>query len=337
MDRVCIFGGSFDPIHLGHTACIKHISESMSFSEIFVVPTNLNPLKTKSKPASNADRLEMIELAIRDFAESVVIDDTEMKAEEPSYTWDTLQRYLKDYDGSQIYLAMGQDTFSGFDQWRDYEKILESVNIVVLSRPPFIRPFSKTDFPQGVQPLVHSYEKGFCLLSTNRTIEFVKIATDDISSSDIRKRLHIGKNVGASLPMEVEKYIIKESIYPRMEPGQIDFEKMAQFCGQHLQERAMGTAGYDLRSMDKLYDYTIVASATSTKQAQSFARNLKDSVKAEFGLNPYVEEGTSEGRWVILDYGGVIIHIFYDFVRHEYHLEQLWAEGTRLEFPRNLQ
>ena len=93
----------------------------------------------------------------------------------------------------------------------------------------------------------------------------------------------------------------------------------------------MNAMGYDLTELEKLYDYTLIASATSTRQAQSLASNLKEDIKEEFGLDPFSEEGHEEGRWVILDYGGLIIHIFYDYVRHEYHLEQLWSEGKRLD------
>ena len=334
MDKVAIFGGTFDPIHLGHTACVRHLVEKMNFSKVFLIPTSKNPLKVKEDPVQKEKRLNMIKLALADFPDSIIVDESELQREEPAYTEETLQNYLEEFDSQQVYLVMGVDTFESFDQWKNYEKILESVNLLVLSRPPYQRPFSTEDFPKGIQPYIYSYERGFCLLKTHRSIEFLKIDTEDISSSEIRKKLKTGKGVSSYLPLDVEKYIVENDVYPRLEPGQIDFAKLTELSGSHLSERAMNAVGYDVRSLDKLYDYTIVASATSTKQAQSLALNLKEKVKEEFGLSPFVSEGMEEGRWVILDYGGLIVHIFYDFVRHEYHLEQLWSEGTRLDFTR---
>ena len=335
MDKVVVFGGSFDPIHLGHTACLRHLTERMDLSKVFLVPTSINPLKIETPPASQQDRMEMIRLALHQFSPEVSIDKNEIEKEDAAYTWDTLQRYLEDYEGSGIYLAMGQDSFMQMDQWKNFEDILSKVNIIVLSRPPFIRPFSLEDFPQGIQPLIHSYEKGFCLLKTNLSIEFVKIDTEDISSSDIRRRLRRGKKVGSFLPMEVEKYIVENQVYPQAQSQDINFEELTQFCGKFLDEKAMNAVGYDLRDVEKPFDFSIVSSATSTKQAQSLAKNLRDAVKEEFGLSPFVEDGYSEGRWVVLDYAGLVVHVFYDFVRQEYHLEQLWAEGKRLKFSQD--
>ena len=127
-------------------------------------------------------------------------------------------------------------------------------------------------------------------------------------------------------------YIKENNIYPSLSPDDVDFAQLTQRVGLLLKERAMNAAGYDLRSLDRLYDYTLVASATSTKQAQSLANLVKDQVKEEFGLSPFSIEGREEGRWVILDYGALIVHIFYDYVRQEYRLEELWREGRPLTF-----
>lgn len=333
MDKVILFGGSFDPIHLGHTACLKHLTEEMDFSKVYLVPTSLNPLKLETRPASDKDRLKMIQLAVEDSFPQVLLDQKEIQQSEQAYTWDTLKRYFDEHDPSDVFLAMGQDAFMNLDQWRNFEDILTNVNIVVLSRPPLRRPFSIEEFPKGVQPFVSSYEKGFCLLKTHKTIEFVKINTEDISSSEIRNRLRRGKGVGAFLPLEVEKYILENQVYPMKPTQDCDFDQLASFVGQYLKKNAMNTIGYDLQDLEKPFDFSIIASASSTKQAQSLAGRLREAVKDEYGISPFVEDGMSEGRWVVLDYAALVVHIFYDFVRQEYHLEELWREGKRLHFP----
>ncbi len=332
MNKVALFGGTFDPIHLGHIACVQHLVEKMDFSKVVLIPTGKNPLKLDRIPASAEDRLKMLELAIRDYQDEITVDEFEMMQNSPSYSFETLQRYQQEYAPEELFLVMGIDTFNEFDQWKNFEEIISMTNLLVVSRPPYRRPFGVEDLPSGVQKHVNSYDRGFALLDSGRTIEFVTIKTEDISSTQVRKKLKSGKSLDSLIDMDVEKYIIENEVYPRLSPGKLDYEELCQFVGKILKERAMNSAGYDLRDLDKLYDYTLIASATSTKAALALANNIKAAVKEEFGVNPFGMEGREDGRWVILDYGALIIHLFYDFVRQEYHLEGLWKEGKRFDF-----
>lgn len=332
MNKVALFGGTFDPIHLGHFAVLNHLVDQMDFDEVIMVPTSLNPLKQEVEPATTENRLKMIEIALADFqSDKVRVDTTEISQVGPSYSIDTLKRYSEEYKPEQLYLVMGIDTFSDFDHWKSFDEIIGLANILVVSRPPYRRPLGIEELPKRLQEHVHSYERGFALLKTDRTIEFVNIKTEDIASKTIRKKLKSGKGVSSLLNLDVEKYIIENEVYPLLKRGEIDFREMSFFVGNILKERAMNSSGYDLSEMDKLYDYTLIASATSTKQAQALAMNIKEAVNEEYGLKPFGIEGKEDGRWVILDYGALLVHIFYDYVRHEYHLEQLWKDGKRLD------
>lgn len=331
MNKTALFGGTFDPVHLGHTACVQHLVDNMDFSEVILIPTSQNPLKQESAPAPKKDRLKMIELATVDYEGAITIDEGEVSKSSPSYSFDTLQRYQETHAPEELYLVMGLDSFAEFDQWKSFEKIIGMTNLLVVSRPPYRRPFGVEDLPPGLQPYVDSYERGFALLKTGRTIEFVTIKTEDISSTLVRKKLKSGKNITSLIDINVEKYIKDHNVYPQLTPGEVDFKELSQFVGGILKERAMNSSGYDLSDLDKLYDYTLIASATSTKQAQSLANNIKEQVKEEYGVSPFGIEGREDGRWVILDYGALIVHLFYDYVRHEYHLEQLWQEGKKLD------
>ncbi len=335
MNKVALFGGTFDPIHLGHTACLQHLVEKMDFSKVVLIPTSQNPLKTDITPAPQKDRLKMLEIAVADFKDEITVDEHEVMKASPSYSYETLERYQKLYKPEELYLVMGMDTFSEFDQWKNFEEILKMTNLLVVSRPPYRRPLGIEELPQNLQPHVHSYDRGFALLDTNRTIEFVTIKTEDVSSSLVRKKLRAGKSIESLININVEKYIKENNVYPTMTAVKVDFKELTFFVAKVLKERAMNCMGYDLSELDKLYDYTLVASAASTKQAQSLASNIRDLVKEEYGIFPYAIEGVEEGRWVILDYGALIVHIFYDYVRHEYHLEQLWQKGNKLNFNGN--
>ena len=332
MNKIALFGGTFDPVHLGHTACVQHLVENMDFSKVVLIPTGLNPLKVDRIPASKEDRLKMIELAVRDYQNDITIDEFEVVKNSPSYSVETLERYAEDYAPEELFLVMGLDSFLEIDQWKNFESIVEKTNLLVVSRPPYRRPFGIEDLPKGLQPLVNTYERGFALLNSGRTIEFVTIKTEDISSTLVRKKIKAGKNLDSMIDLDVERYIKENQVYPQITLGKIDYKELCHFIGAILKERATNSVGYDLSQLDKLYDFTLIASATSTKQALSLANNIKDSVKEEYGLTPFGVEGREDGRWVILDYGALIVHIFYDFVRQEYHIEDLWRDGERLEF-----
>ncbi len=332
MNKIALFGGTFDPVHLGHLACVQHLVEKMDFSKVVLIPTGQNPLKVDRVPASKEDRLKMLELAVRDYQNEITVDEFEIMQNSPAYSFETLKRYQVGHAPEELYLVMGLDTFTEFDQWKNFEEIIGMTNLLIVSRPPYRRPFGIEDLPKGLQAHVSSYDRGFALLNSGRTIEFVTIKTEDISSTQVRKKLKAGKSLDSLIDMDVEKYIIENDVYPRLSPGKIDYQELCQFIGKILKERAMNCVGYDLRTMDKLYDFTLIASATSTKQALALSNNIKEAVKEEYGISPFGMEGREDGRWVILDYGAVIVHVFYDYVRQEYHLEGLWKEGKKIEF-----
>lgn len=77
-------------------------------------------------------------------------------------------------------------------------------------------------------------------------------------------------------------------------------------------------------------EYAVIASGTSTRHAAAMAENVVMAVKEEYNVHPQSVEGIDEGRWVLVDYGSLIVHIFYDFVRQEYSLENLWRQGVDL-------
>lgn len=332
MSKIALFGGSFDPVHLGHQTCVQYLVESMNFDNVVIIPTNQNPLKQEVKPAQKEDRLKMIEIAFSDFQEEISIDESELDTQGPSFSIDTIMRYREKTNPEDLFFVMGLDAFAEFDKWMEFEKIIQECNLIVVSRPPYRRPLGVEDLPKGLIPEVSSYERGYALFNSGRTLEFVNIKSDDISSAVVRKKLKAGKGVSYALNISVERFIKENNVYPRLTQGHIDFYELSQFVGRILTERAMNCRGYDLTNDDKLYDYTIIASATSTKQAQSLAELVKDEVNEEYGLTPFGVEGREDGRWVILDYGALIVHVFYDYVRHEYHLEQLWQNAGKIEF-----
>jgi ribosome-associated protein len=88
----------------------------------------------------------------------------------------------------------------------------------------------------------------------------------------------------------------------------------------------------DLTELSGFTDYFIICSGTSDRQVQAIATSI-ESAMSELGLEPLSSEGHSEGRWVLLDFGDFVVHVFLDALREYYDLESLWAEAPRLKVP----
>lgn len=326
--KIGIFGGSFNPIHLGHIQSIVDVHEKLDIEKIFVVPAFLSPLKEKIEGPSPEQRLELTKKGMEDYKEFVVVDDQEIKRKGSSYSIDTLNSYLEEYEAEQLHLILGMDTFAQFDKWKNYEDILAKSNLIVTSRPGNQLPYSIEDIPQGVRQYIAAFDRNYIELTTGRHIEFLRIEDVDISATEVRKKLRTGHRVEKYLSYPVEQFIKENSLYKPLGDRIPSFEDFAVFCAKTLNEKgAINTKAFDLSELDNPAEYTVVSSGTSSRNASALAENLQQKIKEEFGVYPLGVEGIKEGRWVVLDYGSLIVHVFYDFARQEYRLEDLWREG----------
>lgn len=107
-------------------------------------------------------------------------------------------------------------------------------------------------------------------------------------------------------------------------------EKVNLICGILSSKKAYDVVYIDVESKTSLCDYFIICSGRSTTQVKSLAENLEEKLSKEYGLEPRRREGIREGRWAVLDYADVIVHVFNDEMRDFYHLERLWEDGKNL-------
>jgi nicotinate-nucleotide adenylyltransferase len=330
--KIGIFGGSFNPPHNGHVNSLTTVQKKMGFDQIHIIPNSQNPLKIPMDGPAGEHRLEMARLAFSTYGKAFTVNDTELKRGGKSYTIDTINELLKTHKSSELYLIIGADNFETLAQWKDYKKILELVNIVVTTRPGYQIPENETEWPPYLAKLVAESDFGTLELTTGRSIEFITLEDLDISSSELRKKLRLGRPAEKFLPLSVESYIKVHSLYKTTNSKISDFNKFAEFCAQILfDKKAIAVKGFNLEGVSTTCDIALIASGTSTRHATSMAENVVKAVKDEFNLYPLAIEGVDEGRWVVVDYGALLIHVFYDFVRQEYRLEDLWKDGTELK------
>ena len=96
-------------------------------------------------------------------------------------------------------------------------------------------------------------------------------------------------------------------------------------------KKAKDIATVYVREKSSLCDYFVIASGTSSTQVRAMGEYVEEQMEKQFSLSPVREEGMRDGRWAVLDYGDVIVHIMQDETRLFYHLERLWADGGNLE------
>jgi nicotinate-nucleotide adenylyltransferase len=330
--RVAMFGGTFNPLHVGHLQAITTVKQRLNFDLIKVVPAARNPHKPPVEGPSDSQRLEMVRRGLAEFKDYVEVDDIEIKRGGTSFTVDTLKEYAKEIPPEDLYLVVGLDQFEEFDKWKDFEKVLTLANLVVVTRPRHSIPISEDDLAPGLKSLVAAFDRQFIQLTSGRSIEFVRMQDVDVAASDVRKKIRTGRNVDALVSIAVEEYIKENQLYAPIGPKIGDYEAFTKFCAQALfDKKAINVRGFDLREIESATEFALIASGTSTRHASALAEAVQRAVKDEFNVFPMSVEGSSEGRWVLLDYGSLIVHVFYDFVRQEYRLEDLWKRGRDLE------
>lgn len=189
--RTGIFGGTFDPVHLGHLLVAIDLQSTLSLKRILFVPAARPPHK-RTPVASFAHRLAMLELAVSNWP-GLEICSLEARRPGPSYTVDTLRELRASYRDS-LYLIVGYDQYQEMSTWHEPHEISRLARIVVASRPGFARP-----------PLYpgHNFHR----------VRFVETIAVDISAAAIRSRLAKGESVRYLVPSPVWHYIIRHQIY----------------------------------------------------------------------------------------------------------------------------
>jgi nicotinate-nucleotide adenylyltransferase len=190
MSKVGLFGGTFDPVHLGHLITAQSVREIRKLDKIIFIPSFISPHKTGLKSASPGKRLEMIKLSISgiDFFE---YSDFEIKRKSVSYTLDTLTEMKKKYD--EIEFIVGYDNIFQFHTWKNPDELLKLAKIVVLKRKSSYAPPEKDKY----------YEAA----------EFVQTRGIEISATDIRNRVKNGLPINYLVTEKVRDYIYSNKLY----------------------------------------------------------------------------------------------------------------------------
>ncbi len=194
-----IYGGSFDPVHLGHLKTATSIKNELDIERLFLLPC-YEPVHKQSLNYSSEQRLEMLSLAIQDFPE-LEIDTREILREGSSFMIDTLIELVEEFNNHTICLIIGMDSFINFKTWKQWDEFADLVHMVVLPRSgnqPDKKSLDTFDLAKDKDHL-KSELTGLLYFSNSKLI--------DISSSDIRDKITNDQNLDQLVPSSVIKLL----------------------------------------------------------------------------------------------------------------------------------
>ena len=197
--RIGIFGGSFDPIHVGHLMLAQAALERFRLDKVLFMPAKLSPFKQKLTMTKAETRYHMVELAVADNP-SFGVSDLELNRPEPSYTIDTVRILKDEYPGVKIFFIAGADSVMELEGWMTFEELLREVTFLAAYRPSHTRAQLETE----VLRLNTKYEADI------RLIDFPDV---DVSSSYIRETIMRGGSGKYLVPDTVLQYINQEGVY----------------------------------------------------------------------------------------------------------------------------
>ena len=192
--KIGLFGGSFDPVHLGHLLVAQAAMEELGLDRLFFIPAAQSPFKPENKPAPDDARLQMLRLALAGKT-NCEIDDQEIRRGGISYTVDTLRGYAARFPGANLFYLIGADNAAKLNEWREPEELARLAEFVAVPRPgggpcvfpPPFRGRSLQGFPLGV------------------------------SSSQIRVRVQAGLPIASLVSPAVAEAILAAGVYKTAE------------------------------------------------------------------------------------------------------------------------
>jgi nicotinate-nucleotide adenylyltransferase len=207
-----IFGGTFDPIHMGHLRVAEEIREIFSLERIYFVPGGMPPHKRRRKITAAEERVRMVKAAVKGNR-SFQVSEIEIKRSGPSYTIDTLKAFKKRFD--ELHFIIGIDAFSQINTWHLYRELFYHTNFIVMTRPSGKKQTILEMLPADVRKEIKKSTDTTCAHRSGRKIYLHDITQIDISSTKIKELLKKNRSIRYLVPASVENIIIERGLYKR--------------------------------------------------------------------------------------------------------------------------
>lgn len=198
MTRLGVFGGTFDPPHVGHLALAEWAREALDLDRVVFVPAGSPPHKRRADLSSAADRVALVRAAVRGH-DAFEVSTVETRRRGPSYTADTLRQLRERHPGARLFLLIGADSLADFENWREPDAIAAIATLAVALRPGAPRPAVR-----------HA-----------RRVEWLDNPGLEVSSSAVRARVRAGRSVRYLVPDAVARLIERRGLYRAVGPRRV--------------------------------------------------------------------------------------------------------------------
>lgn len=214
--KIGLFGGSFNPIHLGHLKAAEELIELIPLDKVIFIPTSIHPQRKLNNMIGVDDRLRILELSIEDNP-NFEISKIEIEREGPSYTIDTLKEYKNENPKIDMYFILGNELFESIDSWKDYRELFQYSNFLVIARPG-----EKYNNIDEVIPLElkndfrYSFRENKCVYyehKSSKMLIFAEIIGIKVSSTMIRELIKKNMSIKYLVHERVEQYIKSNNLY----------------------------------------------------------------------------------------------------------------------------
>lgn len=199
--RIGVFGGSFDPIHIGHLLIAEQFRSELSLDLVKFIPAKISPFKQGYTPTADKHRLEMLRLAVAAHP-GLEVDPIEIQRGGVSYTIDTVEQLQSNQPNAKWFLLIGADSLKDFKNWKSPDRLLEAVELIVAKRGGYPEPdWSELD--------------GLVSQHKLRSIQAAQLELPvmEISSTGVRKRIEENRSIRFMVPAAVEVYIQEHQLY----------------------------------------------------------------------------------------------------------------------------
>jgi nicotinate-nucleotide adenylyltransferase len=211
--KIGLFGGTFNPIHLGHLRSAEEVREAFALDRIYFIPAAQPPHKSGRDLAPATHRLKMVELAVADNA-YFLASAIELERPGTSYSIDTIRYFLTALQPASLLFIIGIDAFREFATWKDYSSIPNLSDLLVTSRPGSPTPAPDRFLPVALQTLFwYDAKTNVYRHTSGHSLILHEIAGLDIAASTIRAKVRAGKSIRYLVHPAVETYITHHALY----------------------------------------------------------------------------------------------------------------------------
>jgi len=212
--RIGLFGGTFNPIHLGHLLGAEEIRNTFGLDEVIFIPSAIPPHKDLNEIIDVKHRLEMVRLATASNL-FFSISDVELSRPGKSYSIDTI-RYFCRKNNRDLFFILGREAFVEIETWKDYQDLFTLCHFIVMTRPGFQKTPVALQLPQSLTPVFqYDIETMVWTHISGYHLYFKEISFLDISSTRVRQLIERRESIGHWVPPEVEAYIQNQGLYQR--------------------------------------------------------------------------------------------------------------------------